>query len=334
MLLPMLYVLIMALIDLTGQKFGKLLVVGYRVTINGRPYWPCKCDCGNICSRLSDRLLSGQCNSCGCEKGRPRKYKIGDRIGKVIIQEISYKYPGKKKYLLYKCLCDCGKNVIVHNLSPSQSCGCSWLKKKSKPNSFRVEGAVAWFKVSNGVEFCIDSEDTPKIEKYHWNLSEGYICTTVTGGKRIRLHNLIMEKKEGLLIDHKDRNTLNNRKENLRYATSTENIWNAFSHHKKTKGVSYHKPSKKWWARITAHRKVYSLGLYKEIEDAIRAYDEACIRLHPTFALTNSSNAHNLNTQESDDKLPDNPSGVQEPLSLPYPKNDTEKPSEYFSDRG
>ena len=303
----------MSLIDLTGRRFGKLLVVGYRVTKDGRPYWPCKCDCGKECSRLSDRLLSGNCNSCGCVKGPPRKYKVGDRIGKVVIKEIFYKFPDKKKYLLYKCLCDCGKFVTVQNLSPTQSCGCSWLKKKPKPNSITIEGNVGWIKLLHGMTTCVDAEDVPKIKDYHWTFSEGYVYTSVRK-KKIKLHNLIMEKKDGFLIDHRDRNPLNNRKENLRYATYPENSWNAFSHHKKTKGVSYHKECKKWWARITANKKVYSLGLYKEIGDAVKAYDEACKRLHHNFALTNSSNVHIQDTHLLGVSPQDNPSCPQESL--------------------
>ena len=54
-------------IDLTGQRFGRLLVL-HRVK-NVRPAracWHCRCDCGNEINTLSWSLRSGETRSCGC----------------------------------------------------------------------------------------------------------------------------------------------------------------------------------------------------------------------------------------------------------------------------
>ena len=55
-------------LDLTGQRFGRLLVIkesGY--SFNGRVTWLCKCDCGNYTSTPNTKSLRrGTCNSCGC----------------------------------------------------------------------------------------------------------------------------------------------------------------------------------------------------------------------------------------------------------------------------
>lgn len=48
-------------VDLTGEKFGKLTVVG-RV----KSMWLCKCDCGRQCEVRSDSLKNGNTKSCGC----------------------------------------------------------------------------------------------------------------------------------------------------------------------------------------------------------------------------------------------------------------------------
>lgn len=51
--------------DLTGQKFGKLLVIKISHT-KKRAFWICKCDCGKSRVICSNRLLSNKTTSCGC----------------------------------------------------------------------------------------------------------------------------------------------------------------------------------------------------------------------------------------------------------------------------
>jgi len=52
------------LIDITGEKYGRLLVQSYA----GSGRWNCVCDCGNITSPLKLNLIKGNTKSCGCIK--------------------------------------------------------------------------------------------------------------------------------------------------------------------------------------------------------------------------------------------------------------------------
>ena len=59
------------LVDLTGQRFGRLTVVEKEGSREYRPgryriYWQCKCDCGNECSAHTTDLRTGKVKSCGC----------------------------------------------------------------------------------------------------------------------------------------------------------------------------------------------------------------------------------------------------------------------------
>lgn len=54
------------LIDLTGQRFGRLTVIERAGTKNGHVAWRCKCCCGNTTIVKSDKLLRGETQSCGC----------------------------------------------------------------------------------------------------------------------------------------------------------------------------------------------------------------------------------------------------------------------------
>lgn len=59
-------------VDLTGQKFGRLTVIGFAYTKNKKNYWECKCDCGNICFVPTTHLTTGVTVSCGCKNEENR----------------------------------------------------------------------------------------------------------------------------------------------------------------------------------------------------------------------------------------------------------------------
>lgn len=58
----------MPVVDLTGQKFNRLLVLGPTRTQSGVFAWKCKCDCGNITITQGSQLKNGHSKSCGCYK--------------------------------------------------------------------------------------------------------------------------------------------------------------------------------------------------------------------------------------------------------------------------
>lgn len=67
--------------DLQGKRFGRLLVIGPHV-VEGRPFrWHCICDCGKESFPLTNHLISGHTQSCGClglENATKAKIKHGD----------------------------------------------------------------------------------------------------------------------------------------------------------------------------------------------------------------------------------------------------------------
>ena len=56
----------MKLIDLTGQQFGRLVVIQRAKAINKRTKWLCRCECGNEVVVESYNLKTGHTQSCGC----------------------------------------------------------------------------------------------------------------------------------------------------------------------------------------------------------------------------------------------------------------------------
>lgn len=59
--------------DLTGKKFGRLTVVEFAESKNGRTYWLCECDCGNKKIVRGAHLKNGDTVSCGCYREEKRE---------------------------------------------------------------------------------------------------------------------------------------------------------------------------------------------------------------------------------------------------------------------
>ncbi len=73
------------LIDITGQRFGKLTVLEKGDTVKGVAFWLCKCDCGKLTTVTSAHLRNGHTRSCGCLaqelKYKPNKFDLSGEYG-------------------------------------------------------------------------------------------------------------------------------------------------------------------------------------------------------------------------------------------------------------
>lgn len=132
-------------IDLTGQRFGRLIVLERDQNKKGKSgsvYWICQCDCGNIKSidGASLRKTNGT-RSCGC-LGRERSSKIhlidltGQRFGRLIVLERDKNKKGKNQSSYWICQCDCGNVKSIDGSSlrkgTTVSCGCYMQEQRGK----------------------------------------------------------------------------------------------------------------------------------------------------------------------------------------------------------
>lgn len=111
--------------------------------------------------------------------------------------------------------------------------------------------------------------------------------------KNLKFHRELLKLKDkSLLVDHINRDGLDNRLVNLRLCSNRENCRNR-NKRKNTssvfKGVHFEKRSNKWLARIQTDNKRITLGLFDNEYEAAKAYDLGALKYFGEFACTNKS---------------------------------------------
>jgi len=156
-------------------------------------------------------------------------------------------------------------------------------------------------KLTRGKFAQVDDEDYEWLNKKKWHTHfdtvNWYAKTSFKKNENYPLkvtsmHRYILGLTDpNIRVDHKDRNGLNNQRNNIRIATATQNNANKCALGKsKYLGVSqFHEGTSngKWRARLSCNKKHYYLGQFDTEEKAARAYDVKAKELHGEFANLN-----------------------------------------------
>ena len=123
------------MIDIAGQKFGKLTAIERVKIVNSRHHtqWRCTCDCGQEITVPTHVLTKKDKTSCGCASTHKN---LKDIMGKkfhslTVIERVAIKC-GKHYRSVWKCLCDCGKEITAKTSELTsggrKSCGCTQFR--------------------------------------------------------------------------------------------------------------------------------------------------------------------------------------------------------------
>lgn len=140
----------------------------------------------------------------------------------------------------------------------------------------------------------IDTEDWERVSKYKWYNARKYAARGENRNGKVKiyyLHHMIAGYQPGVRVDHINRNTLDNRKSNLRLCTIAQNTRNSEARINNTsgfKGVSYDKKQNKWTAQIGYNYKKIRIGRYKTALEAAKAYNKKAKELFGDFAYLNN----------------------------------------------
>lgn len=157
---------------------------------------------------------------------------------------------------------------------------------------------MKWLPLTKGYETVIDDLDYERVGKYKWK------AEVITQGDRVyvyavrnfavkgvfhseKLHRVILNRPVGMLVDHINRDTLDNRRSNLRAVTFSQNTMNQKLSVKNVSGYrGVSGKEGKWVAAIKVRGQTRWLGRFKDKLDAAVAYDMAALMLNGEFAQT------------------------------------------------
>lgn len=141
-----------------------------------------------------------------------------------------------------------------------------------------IQGAIA--KVPLGVDAkdgyaIIDSSIADEVKKYNWCLETNGYAITRYKYKKIYLHRLIMINDiENRVVDHINRDRLDNRLSNLRYVTPRDNVLNKGMRIDNTSGYTgVYKVNNRWRAKVWHFGKQINLGYFDTLLEAVQARD-------------------------------------------------------------
>jgi hypothetical protein len=165
---------------------------------------------------------------------------------------------------------------------------------------FKIEGHYCkLIPLTKGMYAIVWQEDYARIAKSRWvadwnpHTRSFYArrCAKGIDGKRghISMSREIMDIQDGDIrkVDHENHDTLDDRRSNLRIASTLQNASNRKKNQNNKsgyKGVHLNKATGRWQAYIRVETKLIHLGIHSTAEEAYAAYCAAALRLHGEFA--------------------------------------------------
>ena len=190
------------IIDLTGQRFGNLVVLGNPQRKNSHTYWDCICDCGKTISTTSNALRRGRAKSCGCSRKTRwdvefEKEYAGKKFGRLTPVKRIHCSENEHGRPFIECICDCGKTTRVSatalKAGSIKSCGCYNREGSLKPGATHMLSGTRLYRIwenmiarcenrnsdswknygGRGISICSEWRND-FLSFYNWAISHGY----------------------------------------------------------------------------------------------------------------------------------------------------------------
>lgn len=203
----------------------------------------------------------------------------------------------KHLYTGLACSVDgCGSDASVKGLC-KRHYSRRWSLESRSPSTNKTVSTVcscgdhAFKPLTKGFVALVSTQDVALLDAHSWWASIGkntvYVRRSL-GRTTTSLHRGIINPAPDNVVDHKDGNGLDNRRENIREATKPQNSINRLNRVVPKSGFYGVAPNRKRWsACIHKESGLIYLGLFKTPEEAARVRDAAAIQEYGEFAVLN-----------------------------------------------
>lgn len=160
------------LIDLTGQRFGKLVAIEkVEPKPDGVTRWLCRCDCGNDHIVSYTNLKNGHVTSCGCKKAHDLTGKVFGKLTVLYRSDKKHK-KGNHEYPLWVCQCECGEIVLrmsdsLTNKKERMCTNC--LQKMSAKSMLEAAGFVGGTQITKIKDMKLTAANTSGTRGVYWH---------------------------------------------------------------------------------------------------------------------------------------------------------------------
>ena len=186
-----------------------------------------------------------------------------------------------------------GKCFVIE----SGACCTNYKRSRKVPHGRKTKSTddgAKFIPLIRGGFAIVDADDYEKLAQYRWycyHWGNSTYAFRRKAGRKIYMHREILKGPKGKVVDHKDGNGLNNRRNNLRLCTKAQNAWNSRpvpNCSSKYKGVSWDKRGKKWRAGIKYNGRRINIARFEDEVEAAKAYDRKAKELFGEFAYLNN----------------------------------------------
>lgn len=222
--------------------------------------------------------------------GHKAKDLVGQKFNRLTVIERALNT--KSGNARWKCICECGNITVVQSYKLrkgiTKSCGClvveTMKERQSKENSLTIQGNKVIALDANNKQFIFDLDKLELVREHYWYVNKrGYVQRT----DGVLLHRFLTKPSDYEVVDHVNHKTTDNRIENLRVCSHTENMRNSRRYSNNTSGrTGVYKYKDKWRVTITINKKDKHLGVFGTFDEAVRARELAEIKYYKEF--TNS----------------------------------------------